>query len=127
MGCDLRKKENDTMMTNRQALEYAVANIDNADVIAKLEAMITALDKKAANRKPTKAQEENVKFKEMIVNFLTDNAGQGFTVTEIQNAIPDLNPAKVTNQRAGAIIRGLVDAEIVTRTVEKRKAYFAIA
>lgn len=115
------------MMTNRQALEYAVANIDNAEVIAKLEGMITALDKKAANRKPTKAQEENVKFKEMIVNFLTENAGKGFTVTEIQNAIPALNPAQVTNQRAGAIIRGLVDAEIVTRTVEKRKAYFAIA
>lgn len=115
------------MMTNRQALEYAVANLDNAEVIAKLENMITALDKKAANRKPTKTQEENVKFKEMIVNFLTENAGKGFTITEIQNAIPDLNPAKVTNQRAGAIVRGLVDAEIVTRTVEKRKAYFAIA
>ena len=114
-------------MTNKEALVFAKENIDNAEVIAKLENMIVALEKKAANRKPTKAQEENVKFKEMIVNFLTDNAGKGFTVTEIQNAIPDLNPAKVTNQRAGAIIRGLVDAEIVTRTVEKRKAYFAIA
>jgi len=113
-------------MTNREALNYAVANIDNHEVIQKLEAMIVALDKKAQNRKPTKAQEENAKFKEMIVNFLTE-CGEAKTVTEIQLAIPDLNPAKVTNQRAGAIIRGLVDAGTLVRTVEKRKAYFGIA
>lgn len=125
-----------TNLTNRKALEYAICLINNDDsmcamydpdeVIAKLEAMITALDKKAQNRKPTAQQEQNEKFKEMIINFLTE-CGECKTVTEIQLAIPDLNPAQVTNQRAGAIIRELVKAGTLVRTVEKRKAYFGIA
>ena len=114
-------------MTNKEALNYAVANLDNEEVIQKLEAMIAALERKAENRKPTSKQIENEAFKEMIVNFLKANEGQKFTVTEIQMAIPELNPQNVPNQRASAIIRGLVEKEILTKVVEKRKSYFAIA
>lgn len=114
-------------MTNKEALVFAKENITNEEVIQKLEAMIAALERKAENRKPTSKQIENEAFKEMIVNFLKANEGQKFTVTEIQMAIPELNPQNVPNQRASAIIRGLVEKEVLTKVIEKRKSYFAIA
>ena len=114
-------------MTNRQALEYAIANLDNAEVVDKLKTMVVALDKKSANRKPTAQQEQNEKFKVMIMEYLQGLAGEGKTVTEIQNAIPELNPSQVTNQRVSAIIRTMVDAGQVQKYVEKRKSYFAVA
>ena len=114
-------------MTNKEALNYAVANLDNEEVVAKLEAMIAALERKAENRKPTSKQIENEDFKAQILEYLAQNADGKFTVTEIQNAIPALNPQIVPNQRASAIIRGLVEAGKVAKTVEKRKSYFAIA
>jgi len=114
-------------MTNKEALNYAIANIDNEEVVAKLTKMVEALDRKAENRKPTEKQIQNEAFKAQIIEYLTGLDGEGKTVTEIQMAIPDLNPAQVPNQRASAIIRGLVEAGTLRKYVEKRKSYFAIA
>ena len=113
-------------MTNREALNYAVANLENEEVISKLNAMIEALDRKSANRKPTEKQIQNEGFKAQIVEYLT-NCDGGKTVTEIQMAIPELNPTLVPNQRVSAIVRGLVEAGTLRKYVEKRKSYFAIA
>jgi len=121
-------------MTNRQALTYAIENIDNLEVVEKLQKMVEALDKKSANRKPTARQEENATICDKIVAFLTENADKGFTITEIQNAIPECAPNVMPNQRVSALVRGMLTTEfnpngtgLVKKYVDKRKSYFQIA
>ena len=54
---------------------------ENANYKAYLENELALLDKKAANKKATKTQEENVSIKAEIKAVLT---AEGATVTEIQ-------------------------------------------
>ena len=76
--------------------------------------------KKNANRKPTKAQEENEAIKEQIVEFLKD--GKSYTVGEIQKAV-----GLESNQKTSALVRQLKNEQIVIRVEEKGKAYFSLA
>jgi predicted transcriptional regulator len=47
-----------------------------------------------------------------------------YTVTEIIKSIPAC--ADMTNQRVSALLRQLVEAGLVKRTEDKRKAYFQV-
>ena len=76
--------------------------------------------KKNANRKPTKAQEENEAIKEQIVEFLKN--GNAYTVGEIQKAV-----GLESNQKTSALVRQLKESGIVVRKEEKGKAYFSLA
>lgn len=73
--------------------------------------------KKNATRKPTKAQNENEEIKSKILELLEPN--RAYTVTEIQKAV-----GLESNQKASALIRQLKEAELVTRSEVKGKAYF---
>lgn len=94
-----------------------------AEVIAHLTHENALLAKKNSgdNKKPTKAQEENNKLKAGIVAFLT-TVDKGVTATEVMNAC-NLS----SNQKAAALLRALVDAGEVSKTVEKGKALFALS
>ena len=48
-----------------------------------------------------------------------------YTVTEIQKEIAEC--AELSNQRVSALLRQMKEDGIVTRTEDKRKAYFSIA
>ncbi|MCM1323948.1 MAG: hypothetical protein NC218_07290 [Acetobacter sp.] len=72
-------------------------------------------------KKPTKVQAENAKLKEEIVAFLT-TVDKGVTATEVMNAC-NLS----SNQKAAALLRALVEAGEVSKTVEKGKALFALS
>ena len=50
---------------------------------------------------------------------------QLYTVTDIQKTIPGC--AEMSNQRVSALLRQMKDEGIVTRTEDKRKAYFSLA
>lgn len=108
-------------MTNAMALEIAIAAVTNEEAKAKLQKMLEQTQKKnSGERKPTATQTENKGLKEAILDFMA--LGQKYTVTDIMKnceAVADLS-----NQRVSALIRQLKDAGLVTRTEEKRKAYF---
>ena len=76
--------------------------------------------KKNANRKPTKAQEENEEIKAKILEVM--EVGKSYTVTDIQKAV-----GLESNQKASALIRQLKESDLVVRTEEKGKAYFSLA
>jgi hypothetical protein len=86
-----------------------------------LEKEITQLEKKNANKKPTAQQSANEGIKEAILEGLVEH----MTITEMQKSTPEL--AELSNQRIPALVRQMVDAGIIIRTEDKRKAYFSKA
>ena len=79
------------------------------------------LDKKATNKKATKAQEANVEIKKIILATLATMSG---TVTEIQAASAGLS--ELSNQKISALLRQLCESGEVTKTVEKKKSIFSL-
>ena len=114
-------------MTNRKALTYAIDHLTDApaDVIAKLTKMVEQLDKKNASPKKLTAQQvKNEELKEVIVDFLADNADTGFTVSDLLKAIAELEGD--SNQHVSALMRQLIEAGKVEKYSEKRRTYFRI-
>ena len=114
-------------MTNRKALTYAIDNLTDApaEVIAKLQKMVEQLDKKNASPKKLTAQQvKNEELKEVIVDFLADNADTGFTVSDLLKAIAELEGD--SNQHVSALMRQLIEAGKVEKYSEKRRTYFRI-
>jgi len=80
------------------------------------------LDKKSANKKATKTQEENEVLKGRILEVLTE---KGATVSDIQSKDEVLST--LSNQRVSALLRQLVLNGEVVKSVDKKKSYFAKA
>lgn len=116
---------NKEKMTNKKALQFAIQAIGdtNPEVSEKLQKMIDQLDKKnAAPRKKTAQQIKNEEIKAEIADFLADNEGIGFTVSDMLKEIPALEGD--SNQHASALVRQLVQADKAERYTEKRRTYF---
>lgn len=116
-----------TKMTNRKALTYAIDHLTDApaEVITKLTKMVEQLDKKNASPKKLTAQQvKNEELKEVIVDFLADNADTGFTVSDLLKAIAEFEGD--SNQHVSALMRQLVEAGKVEKYSEKRRTYFRI-
>ena len=79
--------------------------------------------KNSADKKPTAQQTANEAIKTAIVDGMEVN--RLYTITELIKEIPEC--ADMTNQRVSALVRQLVDAGLVKRTEDKRKAYFSLA
>ena len=118
-------------MTYSNAITSAIAALNtiegvNPEIIEKLTALKSSLDKKnAAPRSLTAQQKKNEKLKDEIAEFLADNANTGFTVTDILKAIPSLEGD--SNQHVSALLRQLADPEKdgrVEKYSEKRRTYF---
>ncbi len=84
-----------------------------------IQGRITALEKKAANRKPTETQTENEKLKAEIVEFLRANPASSAAVirTELGLSSP---------QKASALLKSLSNDGMVTATVEKKISYYSV-
>ena len=104
-----------TNMTYAKALEIAIAAIEDAEAVEKLEALKAQLAKRNGRKsdKPTKKQVENGEIKERIVNA-------GMTATEVATAV-GISLAKAT-----ALLTQMVKAEEAKREVEKKVAHFYI-
>lgn len=99
---------------------------DNDGIVAFCEERIAALDKKSANRKPTKVQAENEDIKTAILEVL-GKADKPVTVSEIIKS--DERFSGFTPQKVSALLIQLGDKGTgeVVKSVEKRVSYFALA
>ena len=79
------------------------------------------LEKKSSNSGQTKTQKENETIKEKIVETLRD-LGKYVTITDIQNANAELGT--YSNQKISALLKQLVDTNVIEKVIEKKKAYF---
>lgn len=128
-------------LTKKVALEVAINAIANSaikeyhyagseetfsaeEVTAKLMGMMEQLEAKAsAPKKPTKVQEANEGVKDIIKAALEGQSPK--TVSEIQTLSMEL--AALSNQKVASLVRQMVEAGVLVRTEEKRKAYFSLA
>ena len=110
-------------MTKREMFEQikAVAGLTD-EMKAFIDRELELLAKKnSADKKPTKVQEENKGIKEIILDNLTE---EGITITDLQKKVDEL--AELSNQRVSALMRQLVNDNLVVKTEDKRKSYFSL-
>lgn len=81
-----------------------------------------ATRKNTGTNKPTEKQIENEKIKSVILDTLKEKGKA--TVSELQKRNAELG--ELQNQKISALLRQMIEAETVERTVEKRKAYFSV-
>ena len=79
------------------------------------------LERKSSNSGQTKTQKENEILKEKIVETLKE-LNKFSTITEIQTANAEL--ADLSNQKISALLKQLVDTDVIEKVIEKKKAYF---
>lgn len=96
---------------------------DNAEMVAFIDHEIRLLDKKASNKKATKTQEANIGIKSTILAVL--EGGKPMTVTEMQGASAELG--ELSNQKVSALVRQLVEAGKVVKTIDKKVSRFSLA
>ena len=96
---------------------------DNAEMVAFIDHEIELLDKKASNKKATKTQEANVGIKSTILAVL--EGGKSMTVTEMQGVSAELG--ELSNQKVSALVRQLVEAGEVVKTIDKKVSRFSLA
>lgn len=121
-------------LTYAQALENAIDVLkydndmeDRDETIEKLTALKAQMEKKrsSGSSKPTKTQLENKAIKENILTVLTE---EGQTVSEILPQLDEtLSSKPLTNQRVSALLRQLVDAKSVVKTIDKKTSLFSLA
>ena len=98
----------------------------NPDMVTFIEHEIELLAKKnAGDKKPTAKQMENDAVKQVILDEMTANPDKLYTVTDLIKGVPEL--ADYSNQRVSALLRQMIDANTVVKTVDKRKSYFSLA
>lgn len=90
-----------------------------------IEGRIAQLDKKSASKsdKPTATQKANAELKDKILAEMED--GKAYTISEMLKALPCC--AELSNQKVSAVMKQMVEANLVVRTEDKRKAYFTKA
>lgn len=123
-------------MTYAQALDVAIAVLSqtdtnpvvdesNATVIEKLEALQAQLAKRTGGKKtPTKTQKENELIMDQILLTL-EMIGEPVTVTELLEY--GIEGYTLTNQKTSALLRKLIENGKVVKTIEGKKAKFALA
>jgi hypothetical protein len=78
--------------------------------------------KNSSEKKPTAQQVANEAIKQAIVDGMERD--RLYTITDIQKNVNEC--AELSNQRVSALIRQMVADGVVTRTEDKRKAYFSL-
>ena len=118
----MEKMKKVTKRENFTAIRDILEGLGKTELVAVMEHELELLAKKnSADRKPTKAQEENNGIKGVILETLIVN-GDKMTITEMQKANAELG--ELSNQRISALLKQLKEDGKVERIEEKRKAYF---
>jgi hypothetical protein len=97
----------------------------SAEHKAFLEGRIAQLDKKSASKsdKPTATQKANAELKDKILAEM--EADKAYTISDMLKALPSC--ADLSNQKVSAVMKQMVEAGLVVRSEDKRKAYFTKA
>lgn len=110
-------------MTYVEALAVVLNDGEVTDEVKeKLTALKKSLEKKSANKKPSKNQVENEKYIGEILAVL-EGIEKG-TASEIAKASDVLKD--FSNQKVTSLLKILCDREMVERVVEGRKAIFKL-
>lgn len=115
-------------MTKREMF-VAIANVAevaaNAEMVEFLNHQVELLDARKTNKSKgmTKTQKENEGVKAVIADVLAET-GEKMTVTEM---LADERLSGYTNQKISALLRQMVEANAVVKTIEGKKAYFMVA
>ena len=123
MAKKMTKKEMFVQILNNHNLKA-----DEIDFINHEIELLEKRNSKGGDKKPTAKQLENADLKTVILDFLTNNPNEKFTITDMWKKIPVLaNNTEMSNQRISAIVNQLKNENLVVRDEIKRKAYFSIA
>lgn len=97
----------------------------SAEHKAFLEGRIAQLDKKSSAKsdKPTATQKANAELKDKILAEMEN--GKLYTISDMLKSLECC--AELSNQKVSAIMKQLVEGNLVVRTEDKRKAYFSKA
>lgn len=89
---------------------------------------IELLENKRNSKTATATQKANEGLKENIVNFLTENKGNKYTVTDLIAQVPEFQELEVTltNQKVSALCKQLVDGGDIKKITEKKKSLFYV-
>lgn len=97
----------------------------SADAIVEFaEGRISALEKKSANRKPSKASEETIALKSKVVEVL-GTVAEPVTVSGVLALSSDF--AGISNQKMTAVLKALVDDGKVVNTKDKKTSLWTLA
>lgn len=88
-----------------------------------LEHEIELIDNKKKNSKPTKTQAENEKLMTQIIEAMAAFT-EPLTITEMQKKHTIFS--ELSNQKISSLMKKLIAENKVVRTVDKKKAYFAL-
>lgn len=120
-----------TKMTKKEMFTQLIAIVETVEVenkdelIEGLQHEIDLLAKRGGKKgRLTATQRENEGIMETIVNALAE-LETPVTVTELIATGEGLEG--YTNQKISALLRKLVEAGKVVKTIEKKRAYFAVA
>lgn len=112
-------------MTKREMFSLlATVNADNAEIVEFCNHEIKLLDAKKSSKTPTKTQKENEVIMERIALDLAE-FDKPVTVTELIAGGEGLEG--LTNQKVSALLRKMVEAGKVVKSIEKKKAFFSLA
>ena len=112
-------------MANKMTYVSAISDVLNGvaltdEHIEKLTALKASLEKRASGKRSmTATQKANVSVKEAIAEFL--GTVEFATATEIGDA------CGISNQKASALLKQMVESGSVEKFSEKRKTYFKVA
>lgn len=116
--------ENGKRVTKKEMYERILAHTNDDLEKQFIESEIALLEKKnSAEKKPTKTQVENAGIKEAILDYMVE--GTRYTVTEIIKGCDECND--LTNQKVSAILRQMVNENVIIKVEDKRKSYFELA
>lgn len=121
-----------TNMTYAQAIDNAIAlfsqggQIDAEDMatVEKLEALKVQLAKRRSSKAPTIKQKVNEVIMTKILEALAD-IGEPTTVTDL--LAHGVEGFELTNQKASALLRKLIEAGKVTKAKEGKKMLYSLA
>ena len=103
--------------------EYMV-ELGRTDLVEFIDNELELLNKKASSGKMTNTQKENEEIKKVIVETLSQ-LNKYSTITDIQGANEMLS--LLSNQKVSALLKQLVDTNVIVKQIEKKKAYFKLA
>lgn len=98
--------------------------IDAEATAERLEALKAQLAKRGSSKAPTKTQKENEVIMTKILDALAD-VGEPTTVTDL--LAHGIEGFELTNQKASALLRKLIEAGKVTKAKEGKKMLYSLA
>ena len=112
-------------MTKKEMYAHIAEELaTETEVVDFCNKMISQLEKKTHNSKPTPKQIENEKYKKMILEALA-TSDEAMSIEDIMAANEELAP--LSNQKISALITLLKKDGLVVRTEDKKKAFFSLA